>query len=83
MTEFLLMCTPDDSPRHFCVTSYCYYHLDEQQRKVETAKPHPLTGVVTKRINLFTELAGSRKGGSRPARTANTDDLYQPPAAIV
>lgn len=43
-----------------------------RKRKVET-KAHPLTGVVTKRMQLFSTLAGKGDRGSRPAREVDIE----------
>ena len=49
-----------------------------RKRKAET-KAHPLTGAVSKRVQLFSTLAGQGQGGARPAREVDveTAQAYQ------
>jgi hypothetical protein len=43
-----------------------------RKRKIDT-KAHPLTGVVNKRMQLFSALAGKNNGASRPAREVDIE----------
>jgi hypothetical protein len=51
-----------------------------KRRKVNT-KAHPLTGAVTKRVQLFSHLAG-KGGGSRPPREVDIEEAAAYQASV-
>ena len=51
------------------------FHHDLHQRRVQVEAPHPLAGSISKRVNLFQNLAGVNMHGSRPDRVVEMGSI--------